>query len=123
MVTYRVSLDIERGTPLAERAVDVGVGVEGKQVERDERSRCLLGEPLHPRGGGVDALEQRLEVQPRAARDDDFAVDHAAGGQVRLGRCHDLGEVAGERPLAAAESSTSSPSRNTMQRKPSHFGS
>ena len=50
----------------------------------------------------MDPLQQRLEVQPVAARDDDLAVDHALLGQVRLHRGDDLGEVAGQRPLVAA---------------------
>jgi hypothetical protein len=50
----------------------------------------------------VDALQQRLEVELVAGRDDDLRVHHAALRQLLLHRGHDLGEVAGHRPLVAA---------------------
>ena len=52
----------------------------------------------------MDALLQRLEVQPVAGRadHDDLAVDHAALRQVAPHRLDDLGEVPGHRPLVAA---------------------
>ena len=43
-------------TPLGERPVEVGLGAEGEQVERDERGGGLLREQLHAAGGRVDAL-------------------------------------------------------------------
>ena len=60
------------------------------------------GEHVDPGLGRVDALQQGLEVQPVAAGDDDLAVDHAAVRQVGPQRLDDLGEVAGQRLLAAA---------------------
>ena len=67
---------------LGERPARQVVVAEGQQVEGDERRRGLLGEQLHPRGGRVDALLQRLEIQPPLPRDDDLAVDDAALRQV-----------------------------------------
>ena len=53
------------------------VVAEREQVERDEVRGRLDGQLAHPRGGGVHALQQRLEVEPRAlgVDDDDLAVD------------------------------------------------
>ena len=53
----------------------------------------------------------------------DLAVDHAPLAAARLEQLDELGEVAGQRASLREPSSTSSPSRNTMQRKPSHLGS
>ncbi len=50
----------------------------------------------------MDALQQRLEVELVAGRDDDLGVHHAALRQLLLHRGHDLGEVAGHRALVAA---------------------
>ena len=50
----------------------------------------------------MDPLLQGLEVELRAARQHDLAVDDAPLGQVLLHRRHDLREVAGERLLSAA---------------------
>ena len=57
-----------------------------------------------PAGRRVDAQLQRLEVQPgaRAVRDHDLPVDHAALRQLGPDPGHQLGEVAGHRPLVAA---------------------
>ena len=41
-----------------------------------------LRQHRHPGRGGMDALLQRLEVQPVAGGDDDLAVDDAAVGQL-----------------------------------------
>jgi hypothetical protein len=69
----------------------------GEQVERHEARRRDLGEQRHARGGGVDALLQRLEVRPApVALDDDLAVQHEPAARQR-----ELREVAGERPAAA----------------------
>ncbi len=96
---------------------------EREQVERDEARRSLLRELLHARRGGVDALLQRVEVEPGRAGNDELAVEDASLGKLRRAPLDDLGEVAlSGRPLRL-QSSTSSPSLKTMQRNPSHFGS
>ena len=51
----------------------------------------------------MDALQQRVEIEPAVlAHDDDFTVDDAAARQVRAERLDELGEVARHRPLVAA---------------------
>ena len=37
---------------------------EGEEVEGHVRGRCLDGQATHARFGGVDALQQGVEVQP-----------------------------------------------------------
>ena len=73
----------------------------GQDVEGDEASRGLFSQPVHPAGGGVNALLQHLEFQPLADHDHDFAVDDAPFGQVRFDCLDDLGEVAGHRQRVA----------------------
>ena len=92
----------EGGAALAERPLGVVVIAECEQVERDEGCRRLLGEHPHPRIGRVDALLQRLEIQPVVGGDDDFTVDHAALRQLGLDRGDQFGEVPGHGPLVAA---------------------
>jgi hypothetical protein len=87
---------------LRERDLHQRLVADREQVEGDEGRRRLLGEQPDARLRRVDALQQRLEVQPVALGDDDLAVDHAALGQRRLDRLDHLGEVAGERALVAA---------------------
>src|SRR5213592_4253324 len=50
----------------------------------------------------MDAEQQRLEVEPAGADDDDLTVDDAALGQRRGEGCDELGEVAIHRLLVAA---------------------
>jgi len=88
--------------PGAERDLHQRLVVDGQQVEPDERGRDLLGEEVDARLGGVDAQEERVEVQAGALDDDHLAVDHAAPGQVRPQRLDQLREVAGHRPFVAA---------------------
>jgi hypothetical protein len=40
----------------------------------------------------MDALLQRVEVEPRGRRDDDLAVEHAAGGRRRCSACASSGK-------------------------------
>ncbi len=55
-----------------------------EQVEEDDRCRDFLDKKLHPRRGGMNAELQRIEVERAIPGDDDFAVEHAASGQLRL---------------------------------------
>ena len=91
-----------RGAPLAERPAGVVLVAEGEQVERDERRRREIGEHVDPAGRRMDALLQRLEVQPVIGGDDDLTVDHATIRQLCGGRRDEFGEVAGHRPFVAA---------------------
>ena len=72
----------------------------GQRVETDEVRRGLLGQHLDPAGGRVDALGQRLPVQPDAATDlarhDDLAVEHAARRQLVAQRVEQFREVPAE---------------------------
>jgi hypothetical protein len=74
------------------------------EVEGDQAGRGLGGQQGDPAGGGVDAQQQRVPVQPPVGRvgDHDLGVDHAAGGQVGLDGGDQLREVAGQRLLLAA---------------------
>ena len=60
------------------------------------------GEHRHAGRGRVDALLERLEVEPVGGGDDDLAVDHAPLGQLGAQRLDQLREVPGHRPLVAA---------------------
>jgi hypothetical protein len=93
---------LQPGPPLRERGLQQRLVADREQVEGDEGRRRLLGQQVDPRLRRVDALQQRLEVQPVAVGDDDLAVDHAPRGQRRLHRLDHLGEVAGQRALVAA---------------------
>ncbi len=90
------------GAPLAEGTSRVVVVAEGKQIEGDEGRRRGLGKHPHPRIRRVNALLQRLEIQSPVGGDDDFAVDHAALGQLGLDRGDQLGKIACHRPFVAA---------------------
>jgi hypothetical protein len=86
----------------------------------------LVTEVAMLRDDAVDAAmkpgEERGEVEFGLGRDHDLAVEHKPAlvdGEERL---DGLGKVARERPLRLRKS-TSAPSRNARQRKPSHFGS
>ena len=66
---------------------------------------------------------QRVEVEPAFVATDELTVEHDAFRELLEQRLAQLGEVAQERLLLRLCRSRSSPSRNTTQRKPSHFGS
>ena len=55
---------LQRGPPLLERLPGQVLVAEREQVEGDERRRGRLGQQRDPGRGRVDALLQRLEVQP-----------------------------------------------------------
>ncbi len=73
-----------------------------EQVEEHDGGRDLLGQKLHPRRGRMKAQLQRFEVERVILGDDDFAVEHAARGQLRAQRLEQFGEVAVERLVIAA---------------------
>ena len=93
--------------PLGEGRARHVLVAEGEQVEGDELGRRLLRELGDPRLGGMDALAEGLPVEALGARlataHDHLAVDDGAARQVLDDRCHELGEVAGQRLLAAAD--------------------
>ncbi len=79
--------------------------VQREQVERDERGRCLLGEHPDAAGGRVDALAQRVPVQPVAdlvAPDHhELPVEHRGPVELFGDRPQDFGEVPVQRPTGA----------------------
>ena len=99
---HSASALLQGRAPLGERPRGVVLVAEGEQVEGDERRRRLFRQHPHAGDRGVDALLQRLEVQPVAGGDDDLAVEHAPVGQFGLDRLDQFGEVAGHRLLVAA---------------------
>src|SRR4029077_9115124 len=62
----------------------------------------LRGQELYPRRGGMDAQEQRFEVEATGADDDNLAVDDASLGERAGKRLQELGEVAVHRLLVPA---------------------
>ena len=86
-----------------ERRVAQVLVAQREQVPGHERGRRLRGEQLHARRGGMDAQQQRLEVEARAAprsRSRRRATQRA-GSAAASGR-DELGEVAVHRLLVAA---------------------
>ncbi len=90
----------QRFAPDPERLLQQRRVAGGQRVEADEMRGRLLGQHLDPARGGMDALRQRLPVQPDAAadlpRDHDLAVEHAARRQLVTQRLLQLREVAAE---------------------------
>ena len=58
---------LEPGPTLALRRLAQVFVTERQQVPRHERGRRLRGEHLHARRGGMDAQQQRFEVEPAVA--------------------------------------------------------
>jgi hypothetical protein len=91
----------ESRASLAERPLAKVVRSERQQVESDVAAGRLEPQPLHARGGWMQASEQRREVEAAACRHHDLAVEHRVGRrQVEQG-LDQLREVARERPVVA----------------------
>ena len=88
-----------------ERLTQERRAAHGKCVEPDEMRRCLPGEHRHPARGRMDALAQRLPVQPGPAADlprhHHLSVEHTTRREFVAHRLDDLGEIPAE-VLAAA---------------------
>ena len=93
---------LEPRAPLGLRQRHRRLAAGAEQVERDEARRRLLRELRDSRRGGMDALLQRVEVEPARRHDDDLAVEHAALRQRVVQRLLELGEVAVQRLAVAA---------------------
>ena len=93
---------LEQRPAVGHRHVEHGSIAVGEHVEGDERGGRLRGQPIDARLGGMDALQQRVEVEPVATGvgDDDLAVDDAAFRQGLAERLEQFGEVAGQRAAA-----------------------
>ena len=86
-VDRAVDARLERRAALVVGQLQQHLVVARQQVEGDEARRRLLGQPLDPRRGRVDALAEQVELLTAAlAEDDDLAVEHVApGGEAQLG--------------------------------------
>ncbi len=72
-----------------------------QKIEGDEGGRRRLGQQRDARGGGVDALGQGIEIEPRRSGDDDLSIDDTAVRQVFEQRAAQLGEVTVQRLFVA----------------------
>ena len=79
------------------RVADVA-GIDGQQVEGDERGGRSPREHGHARGGRVQAQLETFEVEALVSGDHDFAVQDAVIGKSRQQRFVKFREVAVERP-------------------------
>ncbi len=97
---------------------------ERQQSKATNSAGVSAARRFDPRHGRVDPLEEHVEVEPAAGdRDHDLAVDHRLQRE-RVGeRTEQLGKYRVNGRSLRLVSSTLSPSRKTMQRNPSHFGS
>ena len=80
-----------------------------------------LGQKLHPRRRRMNAELQRLEIEPAILGDDDFAIEHAAIGQLRPQRLEQLGKIAIQRFLIAALDQDLVPVAEDQRAKPIPF--
>ena len=87
----------EFGAPRGERFVAKVAVADAEKIEEHDRRGHLAGEHLDARRRGMDAKLQRVEVETAFARDDQFAVEHAALGKLRAQGIDHVGEVAVER--------------------------
>ena len=67
-----------------------------EEIEEDEGGRGLFAEELDAGGGGVNAELEGVEIETGRGDDDDFAVEHATGGELREEWGAEFGEVAVE---------------------------
>jgi hypothetical protein len=95
---------LEHGAAALEWKLSAVLIAECEQVEGYERRGGLAGQQPDPARGGMDPLQQGLEVQPPAigAGYDDLAVDNGPGRQAFQYRGDQLGKVPGHRTLVAA---------------------
>src|SRR5262249_47771153 len=79
---------LQCGASLTERTFEQVLVLVREEVESDIAGRCLPREPLNARGGGVNALAERVEVLATVgAAYDDLAVEHiTTRGQAELGK-------------------------------------
>ena len=74
---------LEALAALGERRLPQVFIAQREQVPRHERRRRLRGQQPDPRSGGMDAQQQRLEVEAAGADDDDLAVEDTPLGSSR----------------------------------------
>ena len=84
--------------PLAERFRDERASVlASEEIEDDEDRRSLGRETLHPRGRGMNALQQRIEGKSTALRHGNLAIEHEPLGLELGQRRRHFREVARQR--------------------------
>jgi hypothetical protein len=88
---------LEQGAALVEPCPAHVPVLQGEEVEEHHAGRALPRQHPHSRGRGVDAEQERLEVEAPLAGDDDLAVHHAPPGEVLQQRGLQLREVAVQR--------------------------
>src|SRR5215469_12832074 len=67
---------------------------QAKQVEKHDRRRNLVRKKSHPRGGRVNSELQSFEVEAATSGNDDFAIEHAAFGQLCSQRVEQFRKIA-----------------------------
>ena len=70
-----------RSTICERHAAQIPISL-AEQIEKHDRRRDFSRKKLHPRLRGMNAQLQRIEVERAILGDDDFAVEHAARGQL-----------------------------------------
>jgi hypothetical protein len=104
--------------PLFERfAPPIAVSF-AQQVEKDDRCGTLLGKQFHSRGCWMNPQLQFLEVEPIVLCDNDFAVENASSGQLRIQRLEQLGKVSIQRFRIAALNKNFVPVAEDQRAKP-----
>jgi len=73
-----------------------------EKVEEDNRGWRLLGEKLHPRGRGMDAELEGVEIEMAVVRNNELAVENALAGKLGAQRVQELRKIAVEGFLVAA---------------------
>src|SRR5579863_10403471 len=88
--------------PLLERFASPITVSLAQEVEKDDRCRTLQRKQFNPRGSWMNPKLQFLEVEPIVLCDNDFAVENASSGQLRIQRLKQLGKVSIQRFRIAA---------------------
>ena len=80
--------------PLFERLASQIALALSEQIEEHDGCRDLFRQKLDPRRGRVKAELECVEIEAPIIGDDDFAIEHATGRQLRLQRLEKLWKVA-----------------------------
>ena len=116
---------LERGPSLGERSTHEVIVAEREQIERDEMGRVCFGQHPDAAVGGMDPLLEGLELEPAhlGVGHHDLAVDDGLPGRFALIASTTSGKYRVIGRSLRLPISTSSWSRKTIDRNPSHLGS
>ena len=114
---------LEAGPPFLQGSASNDPRAEREQVEDEQQGGVLAREQRDPTRRRMNPLQEVVEREARALRNDDLAVENDPRGRKRRDRLDDLGEVTAERLARLRAEVHRSASRKTMHRKPSHLGS